>query len=139
MLPITSVVAKAFRRFRDSWAAPAPRTAHKLQQVVYVGDPEDFTVLDELLDPGSFEVMIATSIETAYSEIAQAAPDRVVLAMRADDEACLQLLAMLGLDPRTRRVPVTTCVTRIMAESEETAGAEPERWLPPARRGLVMH
>jgi CheY-like chemotaxis protein len=117
----------------------APRAPQKLQQVIYVGDPEDFTVIDDLLEPGTFEVVVATSVDTAYSEIARALPDRVVLAMRADDEACLQLLAMLGLDPRTRRVPVTTCVTRIMAEREECVGAEPERWLPPARRGLVMH
>ena len=132
-------LAKAFRLFRDGWVDVAPRAQLRLQRVLFVGDPEDFTVIDDLLEPGTFDLLFATSVETAYSEIVRASPDRVVLAMRADDEACLQLLAMLGLDRRTRCVPVTTCVTRITADREESAGGETERCFPPARRGLVMH
>ena len=139
MLPLRWLLAKAFRLFRDGWVDAAPRAQSKLQQVVFVGDPDDFTVIDDLLEPGSFDLLFATSVETAYSEIVHASPDRVILAMQADDEACLQLLAMLGLDHRTRRVPVTTCVTRITADREERTGGDTERWLPPARRGLVMH
>ena len=139
MLPFASFLGRAVRLFREVRVEAAPRAPLKLKQVVFVGEPEDYTVLDELLEPGTFDLIFATSVETAYSEILRAAPDRVILAMRADDEACLQLLAMLGLDRRTRRVQITTFVTRIMADREETAAAETERWLPPARRGLVMH
>ena len=139
MLLLRSLLARAFRLLRDSWVITAPRVPLKLQQVVFVGDPEDFTVIDELLEPGTFAVLLASSVETAYSEIVRASPDRVVLAMRADDERCLQLLAMLGLDGRTRRVPVTTCVTRLTADREERVSAEAERCFPTTRRGLVMH
>jgi CheY-like chemotaxis protein len=139
MLLLRTLLARAFTLLRQGWVGAPLRTPAKLQQVVFVGDLEDFTIIDELLEPGTFEVQFASSVETAYSEIARVVPDRVVLAMRADDEACLQLLAMLSLDQRTRRVPITTCVTRLTAEREETTPLEGERCFPSTRRGLVMH
>lgn len=80
-----------------------------------------------------------TSIESAYSEIANALPDRVVLCMRADDERSLRVLSMLSLDPRTHRIPMTTCAICVVDEHDEGADGEGVSWLAPARPGVVMH
>ena len=110
----------------------------KPRVVAFVGSKEEQTILDLVLEEGDYEIMFVKSIESAYSEIADALPDRVVVCMRADDLRSLQLLSMLNLASSTCRIPVT-CVATGFESQDEWAADESIDWRAPARAGLVMH
>ncbi len=137
---IGSLVIRAFRWYRKALVQTPPvQTIARKKVVAFIGCHEDHTVLDEVLEPGDYQVLFVTSIESAYSEIANALPDQVVLCMRADDERSLRVLSMLNLDPRTHCIPMTTCVTCVVGDHDEGAGGEGVSWLAQTRPGIVMH
>ena len=140
MFSIGSFVARAFR-----WCCRAPAQTPPVQEftkkevVICVGCQEDYVVLDKVLEPGDYDVSFVASIETAYSEIVNVMPNRVILCMRADDERSLQVLSMLNLDARTQNIPVTTCVANAVGDRDECADGDSVSGLAPTRHGVVMH
>jgi CheY-like chemotaxis protein len=140
MSSIGSLVCRAFRWYREALVqTPRGQAIAREKVVAFVGCQEDHRVLDEVLEPGNYKVSFVTSIESAYSEIANALPDRVVLCMRADDERSLRVLSMLNLDPRTHHIRVTTCVASVVGDRDEGADLEGVNGLAPTRPGIVMH
>jgi hypothetical protein len=139
MSSIGSFVLRAFRRYRKA-LAPAPRVPQiTRKEIVFCVGGQDFAVLDKVLEPGDYDISFVTSIETAYSEIANAMPGRVILCMRADDEQSLLVLSMLSLDPRTQNIPVITCVAGTVGALDEGADGDSASGLAPTRPGVVMH
>ena len=131
---IRTLVARAFGGRRQ----PARRTTK--ETVICLGCDEGGTILDSVLAPGAYEVSFVSSMKRAYSIIAAAMPDRVVLYMRADDEESLRVLSMLTLDPRTNHIPVMTYVANVPAEACDGAVDDDSACgTAPARHGVVMH
>ena len=94
-------------------AAAAPR-AHTV--VVVNGTQDMLEVLDTVLEPGHYDVVIADSTNDAYSLIKRVKPHLVLVGLRVDNLDGYQVLSMLKLDPETSHVRVVTC----------TAGDDPE-------------
>ena len=111
---LTAHVLGLWRR----WQARDERTAPPRRQTVLCVGGVLNSVLDRVLEPGAYDVSFLESVEGAYSHIADTMPDRVVICTRADDDATLQVLSMLNLDPRTSSIPILTCIVP-MAESLE--------------------
>jgi CheY-like chemotaxis protein len=65
-------------------------------------------LFESILEPGHYDVVVVESGDRAYSQIKLVQPDLVILCVRMDDAASLQVLSMLKLDPDTIRVPVIT-------------------------------
>jgi hypothetical protein len=133
------LISRALRR----WHRPRPGVPWQARvrrpTVVFVGIPETSVVLDDVLEPGSYDLLCISSSENAYAEILRAMPDRVVICLAADDERSLQLLAILSLDSRTRRLDIITCVASVNDGVDEPPDAGLARCLVPARKALVMH
>ena len=139
MSVIESFVVRAFQWYRKAVVQPPPvQTVARKKLVAFIGC-QDYTVLEDVLEPGDYDVSFVTSLESAYSEIVAALPDRIVLCMRADDERSLQVLSMLRLDVRTHHIPVTTCVAGVDGEPDEGTDGEEVSWLAPTRPGIVLH
>jgi CheY-like chemotaxis protein len=66
-------------------------------------------VLDSVLEPGHYDVVIADSTNAAYSLIKDVKPHLVLLGLRVDNLDGFQVLSMLKLDPETRTTRVVTC------------------------------
>jgi len=81
------------------------------QTIAVVGSPELRPPLEDVVGPGTYDVMFIESMEGAHSRIAQTRPDRVILCCDVDDPSGFQLLTMLKADWRTRTIPATTFVT----------------------------
>jgi PleD family two-component response regulator len=133
---IGELVLRAFGRRRQT---PAPQRTAKKEIVICLGCHDDCAILDKVLAPGSYEVSFISSMERAYSQIAAAMPDRVILSMRADDEQSLGVLSMLTLDPRTNRIPVMTCVVTAVGRRDEDVDDDTVRSLALERHNVVMH
>ena len=133
----TRLVSRALHR----WHRPGGRTRRTTppRRVIFVGVPETSFVLDDVLEPGTYELLFITAPETAYPEIIRAMPDHVVMCLEADDETSLQLLTMLSVDPRTRRLDVITCVAGVSSAEHEPTDPAIARSLVTGRRALVMH
>ena len=130
---------EAVQWYRKAVVLPPPvQTVARKKLVAFIGC-QDYTVLEDVLEPGDYDVSFVTSLESAYSEIVGALPDRIVLCMRADDERSLQVLSMLHLDVRTHHIPVTTCVAGVDGKPDECTDGEEVSWLAPTRPGIVLH
>jgi len=87
------------------------------QTVVLVNGTQDMLeVLDTVVEPGHYDVVIADSTNDAYSLIKQIRPHLVLLGLRVDDLDGYQVLSMLKLDSETNSIRIVTC----------TAGDDPE-------------
>ena len=72
--------------------------------------PEALLGVEPMFDSGGFRVDFLDRGDTPYSTIRLRRPDLVVLCFAPDDEEACQVLAMLQLDPSTRRIPILTYV-----------------------------
>jgi PleD family two-component response regulator len=87
-----------------------------VQKVVVVnGNAEVLSMLETVLDAGSYDMVFVESSDRAYSSIRKVRPNLVILCTRVEDLEGFQLLTMLKLDDVTRNIPVLTYTT----ESEE--------------------
>jgi CheY-like chemotaxis protein len=87
-------------------ADTAPR-AHTV--VIVNGTGDMLEVLDTVLEPGRYDVVIADSTNDAYSLIKRVKPHLVLVGLRVDLLDGYQVLSMLKLDPETRHIRVVTC------------------------------
>src|SRR5688572_6550306 len=102
-------------------AEAAPRT----QTVVIVNGTQDMLeVLDTVLEPGHYDVVIADSTNDAYSQIKRVKPHLVLVGLRVDDLDGYQVLSMLKLDPETRQIRVVTCTASDNPEEPQGGLAE---------------
>lgn len=90
--------------------APAAQTV-----VIVSGTPDMLDVLDTVLEPGHYDVVISDSTNDAYSLIKRVRPRLVLLGLRVDNLDGYQVLSMLKLDADTRHIRVVTCT----AEDDE--------------------
>ncbi len=75
----------------------------RVPTVVIVNGTQDMLeVLDSVLEPGHYDVVIADSTNDAYSLIKDVKPHLVLLGLRVDNLDGFQVLSMLKLDPDTR-------------------------------------
>jgi len=73
--------------------------------------PEALLGVEPMFDNnGRFRVDFLERGDTPYMAIRRRRPDLVVLCFAPDDEEACQVLAMLQLDPSTRRIPILTYV-----------------------------
>lgn len=87
--------------------AERPPTA---QTVVIVNGTQDMlNVLDKVLEPGHYDVVISDSTNDAYSLIKRVRPHLVLLGLRVDNLDGYQVLSMLKLDAETRHLRIVTC------------------------------
>ena len=87
------------------------------QTVVIVNGTQDMLeVLDTVLEPGHYDVVIADSTNDAYSLVKQIRPHLVLLGLRVDNLDGYQVLSMLKLDSETNSIRIVTC----------TAGDDPQ-------------
>lgn len=90
----------------------ATTAAPRAPSVVVVNGTQDMLeVLDTVLEPGHYEVVIADSTNDAYSLIKRVKPHLVLLGLRVDDLDGYQVLSMLKLDPEMSHIRVVTCTT----------------------------
>jgi CheY-like chemotaxis protein len=131
------------RACRWPWKAPRATATVQLarvkETVICVGCVEDGSILDRVLEAGSYDVSFIASSADAYAQIVRTLPDRVILCMRSDDEVSLRLLSMLTLDPRTNAIPVITCVASVTAGRDEAIDDEGTGGHVIAGHRLVMH
>jgi CheY-like chemotaxis protein len=79
------------------------------QKVVIVnGSPAVMTLLETVLDAGSYDLVFVESHAHAYSQIKRVRPNLVILCVRIEDMDGFQVLSMLKLDQDTCRIPVLT-------------------------------
>ena len=72
--------------------------------------PEALLGVEPMLGHGRFRVDFLEKGDTPYVAIRRRRPDLVVLCFAPDDDEACQVLAMLQLDPATRRLPILTYV-----------------------------
>jgi CheY-like chemotaxis protein len=93
----------------------------RVPTVVIVNGTQDMLeVLDSVLEPGHYDVVIADSTNDAYSLIKDVKPHLVLLGLRVDNLDGFQVLSMLKLDPETRTTRVVTCT--VDEDPEENVG-----------------
>ncbi len=106
---------------------PADSSTQKV--VIVNGSTEILELLETVLEAGHYDVVFVESSTHAYSQIKRVRPDLVILCVRVDDTASLQVLSMLKLDADTRDIPVLTYATEsdpaeMDEESPEPSDAE---------------
>jgi len=110
-------------------------TAPATQKVVVVnGSIGIVDLLETVLDPGHYGIVLVESTEHAYSQIKRVQPNLVILCVRIDDRDGFQVLSMLKLDEETRRIPVLTYTTEYEGQdtNEEVPGvSETEMFATP--------
>jgi DNA-binding response OmpR family regulator len=80
------------------------------QTVVVVNGTEDMlNMLDTVLEPGHYDVVISDSSNDAYSLIKRVRPHLVLLGLHVDHLDGFQVLSMLKLDADTRPIRIVTC------------------------------
>ena len=95
----------------------AAETAPRARTVIIVNGTQDMLeVLETVLEPGHYDIVIADSTNDAYSLIKRLRPHLVLLGLRVDMLDGYQVLSMLKLDPETCHIRIVTC----------TAGDDPE-------------
>jgi len=104
--------------WKASRATTPVQLARVKETVICIGCVEDGSILDRVLEAGSYDVSFIASSANAYAQIVRTLPSRVILCMRSDDELSLRLLSMLTLDSRTSAIPVITCVASVTAPDE---------------------
>jgi PleD family two-component response regulator len=118
--------------------------AKAAQKVVIVnGSTEILQILETVLEAGHYDIVFVESSERAYSQIKRVRPNLVILCVRMDDLAALQVLSMLKLDRDTERIPVLTYTTEYdgrSADDDATADEEPsESTMFTAKAALRMN
>ena len=117
--------------------------AAPVQKVVVVnGNTEVLGMLETVLDAGRYDMVFVESSERAYSQIKKVVPNLVILCVRMEHPAGLQLLTMLKLDPDTRNIPVLTYTTESEGQDFDTAIsqlADDEEEMFPSRPALRMN
>src|SRR5690242_19869218 len=101
-------------------------TKETTQKVVIVnGSTEILELLESVLEAGHYDIVFVESSAHAYSQIKRVRPDLVILCVRVDDPAGLQVLSMLKLDADTRDIPILTYTTESDGEEDEEEAPEP--------------
>lgn len=72
--------------------------------------PEALLGVEPIIGQGRFRVDFLEKGDTPYIAIRRRRPDLVVLCFAPDDDEACQVMAMLQLDPATRRLPILTYV-----------------------------
>jgi hypothetical protein len=72
--------------------------------------PEVLPGLQPMMGGQLFHVDFLDRNETPYTAVRHRRPDLVVLCFAPDDDEACQVMAMLQLDPATRRLPILTYV-----------------------------
>jgi hypothetical protein len=72
--------------------------------------PEVLLGAEPMFESGRFRVDFLERADTPYMAIRSRRPDLVVMCFAPDDDEACQVLAMLQLDPSTRRIPILTYV-----------------------------
>lgn len=102
-------------------SAPSHSAPPPAQRVVLVnGDPSVLRLLDTVLAAGHYDMVFVPPSGKAYEQIRSIQPDLVILRTSLRDEADLQVLTMLKLDPVTEHIPVMTIA------AEDTPSAAPD-------------
>ena len=91
-------------------AQPQFQSTSIMRALVIGAGPEALLGVEPMFDSGRFRVDFLDRGETPYMTIRRRRPDLVVLCFAPDDEEACQVLAMLQLDPSTRRIPILTYV-----------------------------
>lgn len=100
-------------------------TANGAQRVMIVnGSADVLELLETVLAAGHYDVVFVESTDHAYSQIRRVQPDLVILCVGTDDAEGLQVLSMLKLDERTRRIPVLTYATETGSANDEPDGGD---------------
>ncbi|MGE5245643.1 MAG: two-component system response regulator [Betaproteobacteria bacterium] len=123
-------------------STPVALTANGTQRVMIVnGNADVIEMLETVLEAGHYDVVFVESTEHAYSQIRRVQPDLVILCVSMEDADGLQVLSMLKLDERTRRIPTLTYATETATqdhgatEDEEAADSDDELFVvKPAAR-----
>jgi PleD family two-component response regulator len=90
------------------------------QRVVIVnGGTHVMALVRAALGVGRYEIVIVESNDHAYSHIRRVQPLLVILCTRIEDREGFQILSMLKLDERTRRIPVLTYTTEHEGQESE--------------------
>ena len=90
------------------------------QRVVIVnGGIHVMALVRAALGAGHYEIVVVESKDHAYSHIKRVQPRLVILCTRIEDRESFQVLSMLKLDEKTRRIPVLTYTTE--HEGQEAA------------------
>jgi CheY-like chemotaxis protein len=87
----------------------AARARAQRTVVVISRHPYRQQVIEALLEAGSYDMVLVTSLSHAYSQVKRVAPDLVVLCLEFDDPHACRVLSMLKLDSDTCGIPVVTC------------------------------
>jgi CheY-like chemotaxis protein len=114
-----------------------------VQKVVVVnGNTEVLGMLETVLDAGRYDMVFVESSERAYSQVKRVVPNLVILCVRMEQPAGLQLLTMLKLDPDTRHIPVLTYTSECEGQDFDAAIsqlADDEDDMFPSRPALRMN
>jgi len=91
---------------------PGPdASSSQLPHALIIGaGPEALLGVEPMLGQGGFRIEFMQKGDTPYVAIRRRRPDLVVLCFAPDDDEACQVLAMLQLDPATRRLPILTYV-----------------------------
>ena len=95
------------------------------QKVAIVnGSPDVLALAENVLTAGHYDVVFIESIDRAYSQIRQSAPQVVVLCLDVDDAAGFQILTMLRLDSTTSEIPIITYIAPPSIDSPDQDSIE---------------
>jgi len=102
----------------------SPETGRQLRTVAVVARNPRVNLLDAVLGAGNYDVVFIESIDRAYSQIRQSAPQVVVLCLDVDDAAGFEILTMLRLDSTTSEIPIITYVAPPSVDSPDEDSIE---------------
>ena len=89
---------------------PQDQSTSMPRALVIGAGPEALLGVEPMFDSSRLRVDFLDRDDTPYMAIRRRRPDLVVLCFAPDDEEACQVLAMLQLDPSTRRIPILTYV-----------------------------
>lgn len=89
---------------------PQDQSRSMPRALVIGAGPEALLGVEPMFDSSRLRVDFLDRDDTPYMAIRRRRPDLVVLCFAPDDEEACQVLAMLQLDPSTRRIPILTYV-----------------------------
>ena len=94
------------------------------QKVVIInGNPKVSELLDDILEPGYYNIIFLESSEHSYTQVKYIKPNLVILCVSVDDMDGLQVLSMMKFDEETKNIPVMTHVI----EQEESDSHEEDQ------------
>ena len=106
--------------------------------VIVNGSREMLDLLDSVLRPGHYDVVIASTGD-AYAIVKRVKPHLVLVGLCFEDLAGFQVLSMLKLDPETRRTRVVTCTVDGDATGASRLALDALGDVLPARPAPRMH